>query len=89
MLTYEPGRVDDRAPDPAYGHYIISESTEYEWRMLVEGMRAAATLCEAFDGERSELPETSIGALFHVFAQHAATLAAEAQLSFSPRGCGA
>lgn len=81
MLIHEPGRPDERAPDPTGIHYIISEATEFEWRMLVDGLRAAATLCDGFDPDRTDLPETYAGALFHVFAQHAATLAADARVA--------
>lgn len=78
MADYEPGRTNGAAPDPTQNHYIMSEQTEFEWRVLVEAMRCAYTLCEGFADDRVDLDPLELGALFHVFSEHAATLAAQA-----------
>lgn len=80
VMVIEPGRTYRLAPDSEGNHYIVSELVEYELRMLVEAMRTAAHLCDGFAEDRSEVEAHQLGALFHVFAERTASLAAECVL---------
>ena len=83
MLDYERSRRPDADPDAI--HYIMSEAAEYDLRVAVYALRAAATLHQSAPAEASvDITPPETASILYVVAEFLNGIVNEVQLRVPP-----